>query len=262
MAKIKTVIADDESLARERIRTLLAEDPDIDVVEECASGLETVAAVQTYRPALLFLDIQMPELDGFGVLGQIEEGDIPTVVFVTAYDQYALQAFEVHALDYLLKPFDRDRFQKALQRAKSHVSRHEKGELNTELAALLADLKSGAEQNSEKRYLDRLVVKSKGRVVFLKTDELDWIEAARNYVRLFAGGQSHLLRDTLSNIETKLDPKQFLRVHRSAIVRIDSIKQLEPWFHGEYVVTLHDGTKLTSSRSYSENMKRLVDESS
>ena len=260
--KIKTIIADDEPLAREKIRNLLEEDPDIELIGECADGIETVTAIRNQKPDLVFLDVQMPELDGFGVLKALSDSDIPTLIFVTAYDQYALRAFEVHALDYLLKPFDRERFQKALQRAKEHIRKEKSGEVNEKLLTLLEDLKSEKSNNHERKYLDRLVIKAGGRVTFLKTEEIDCIEAAGNYIRLCIGKDSHLLRDTMNNIQTKLDPEKFLRIHRSTILKIDRIKELQPWYHGEYVVTLENGKQLTSSRSYRHKLSKLLQNSS
>lgn len=256
--KIKTLIADDEPLAREKLRTLLDKDADIDLVAECSDGTETIAAIKKYSPELVFLDVQMPELDGFGVLESMDVSNgAPNIIFVTAYDQYALKAFEFHALDYLLKPFDRERFQKALRRAKTHIRKEKSGEVNEKLLALLEDLKTGG-QNHNSKYLERLVIKSAGRVIFLKIDEIDWIEAAGNYVRLHIGKESHLLRDTMNGIEAKLNPDEFLRIHRSTIIRIDRIKELQPWVQGEYVLTLQNGAQLTSSRSYRQRLSEFM----
>ena len=260
--KIKTIIADDEPLAREKIRNLLEQDPDIELIGECADGIETVTAIRNQQPDLVFLDVQMPELDGFGVLKALRHSNMPTLIFVTAYDQYALRAFEVHALDYLLKPFDRERFQKALQRAKEHIRKEKSGEVNEKLLTLLEDLKSEKSNNHERKYLDRLVIKAGGRVTFLKTEEIDWIEAAGNYIRLYIGKDSHLLRETMNNIQTKLDPEKFLRIHRSTILKIDRVKELQPWYHGEYFVTLENGKQLTSSRSYRHQLSKLLENSS
>ncbi len=253
--KIRTLIVDDEPLARERIRTLLADESDIEIIGECANGLEAVAAIQSQKTDLVFLDVQMPELDGFGVLEKISAEKMPAIIFVTAYDQYALRAFEVHALDYLLKPFDRERFDQALRRARLQIQQATSGDLNQKLLALLEDLRA------EKKWLERLVIKSGGRVFFLKIDEIDWIEAAGNYVRLHIQREAHLLRETIKNLETQLDPNKFLRISRSTIVRIDRIKELQPWFHGEYAIILQDGTQLTSSRGYREKLDELLGKS-
>ena len=253
--QIKTLIVDDEPLARERLRTLLAEVTEISLVGECANGHEAVDAIATQQPELLFLDVQMPELDGFGVLDKIAGASMPAVIFVTAYDQYALRAFEVHALDYLLKPFDRGRFQKALQRARLQIEQTRNGAVNERLRLLLEDLRA------EKQWLERLVIKSGGRIFFLKTAEIDWIEAAGNYVRLHVERETHLLRETIKNLESQLDPKKFLRINRSTLVRLDHIKELQSWFNGEYAVILQDGTQLTSSRGYREQLDMLLGKS-
>ncbi|MFQ5675696.1 MAG: LytR/AlgR family response regulator transcription factor [bacterium] len=255
---IRTIIADDEPLAREKLRTLLEGESDIKIIGECVDGLETVNSIKNDNPDLLFLDVQMPELDGLGVLHALNGVKMPTIIFVTAFDRYALKAFEVNALDYLLKPFDRERFQQALQRARRHVRKEKSGEVNEKLLALLEHFQEGKHNTAAQEFLERLVIKTGGRVIFLKTHEIDWIEAAGNYVRLYVGKDSHLLRETMTKIETKLDPSHFLRIHRSAIVRIDRIRALQPWFHGEYVVTLQSGKQLTSSRSYRHNLSALL----
>jgi|SRR5262245_3590477 len=253
MDKIRTLIVDDEPLARERIVDMLVGDAEVEIIGECGDGLAAVAAIEAHKPELVFLDVQMPELDGFGVLEAIDQ--TPVIVFVTAYDQYALRAFEVHALDYLLKPFDRERFDKALRRAKHQIERERAGAAPQELVALLADLRS------RPKPLERLVIKSGGRVFFMRADEIDWIEAAANYVRLHAGKEAHLLRETITGLAAKLDPDKFLRIHRSIIVNLDRVKELQPWFHGDYVVILQDGTQLTSSRNYREELRKLLGKS-
>jgi two-component system, LytTR family, response regulator len=252
MSSVRVLIVDDEPLARERIRALLEPEADIEIVGQCSDGLEAVAAIQKLSPDLVFLDAQMPELDGFGVIKMVGAAQMPAVIFVTAYDQYALRAFDVHALDYLLKPFDRERFEVALSRARAQIQHERNGVLNQRLMALLRDLKPDA------RSLDRLVIKSGGRVFFLKSEEIDWIEAAGNYLRLHVGQQSHLLRETMSAMEARLDPRLFLRIHRSVIVNVERIKELHPLFHGEYTVTLRDGTRLTLSRSYRDRLQELL----
>jgi two-component system LytT family response regulator len=250
--KIRTLIVDDEPLARERLRSLLAAEPDIEVLGECADGREAVAAIDRDAPDLVFLDIQMPELDGFEVLAAIEPAKPPVVVFVTAYSQHALRAFEVHALDYLLKPFDRERFQTTLARVRAQCQRSQGGELTQKLSALLADLRP------ETKPADRLVVKAAGRVLFLKTPDIDWIEAADNYVNLHVGKESHLLRETMASIETRLDPTQFLRISRSTIVNVERIKELQPMFHGDYSVILRNGARLSLSRGYRDKLQQLL----
>jgi len=254
--KIRTVIVDDELLARRGIRAQLQEERDFEVISECRNGLEAVAAIQKEAPDLVFLDVQMPELDGFEVLEVLEPEQRPVVIFVTAYDRYALRAFEVHALDYLLKPFDPERFSKALQRARAQIERKDIRDLNTRLQNLLDDLKSGP------RYAERIVIKAGGRIVFLSVAEIDWLEAADNYVKLHAGRESHLMRETLSNFEKRLDPVQFIRVHRSAIVNVQRIKELHPLFRGEYEIVLTNGTRVSSGRSYRDKLQQLFEQSS
>jgi two-component system LytT family response regulator len=250
--KIRTLIVDDEHLARERLRKLLEEEADIEVAGECANGREALDAIKKEAPDLVFLDVQMPELDGFGVLSKLAGDKLPAVVFVTAHDKFALQAFEVHALDYLLKPFDRTRFQKALRRALDHIKRDQAGELKERLSALLGNIQS------DSKYPGRLAVKSSGRVLFLKTDDIDWIEAADNYVSLHIGNESHLHRETMSALEDRLPPNKFLRISRSTIVNVDRIKELQPLFHGEYAVILRNGTRLTLSRSHRDKLNHLM----
>ena len=255
---VRTLIVDDERMARKRIRTLLAADTDVDVVGECSNGRDAVTAIHEREPDLVFLDIQMPELDGFAVVHAIGVHRMPVTVFVTAFDQYALKAFEAHALDYLTKPFDRERFQTSLGRAKHQVQLRSAArttaasagprepELNARLVALLSEL----ERRSQ--YAERLMVKTAGRVVFLRVDEIDWIEAAGSYVRLHVGREGHLLHEGIAALMTRLDPSRFARVHRSTIVNLDRIRELQPWFHGDAVAILRDGTRLQVSRTYRE----------
>ncbi len=251
-SKIRALVVDDEPLARRRIRRLLARDPDVEVIGECANGYEAISAITEHKPDLLFLDVQMPEVDGFTVLEKVGQRALPFVVFVTAYDQYALKAFEVSAVDYLLKPFDRKRFEKALQRAKTRMSSERGSELNQQTMALLQELRA------ESRHLGRLLVKSAGRAFFLKTEEIDWIEAEGKYVRLHVGRESYLLRDGIGNLEAQLDPKKLLRIHRSTIVNIDRVKEFQPWFNHEYRVVLRDGTELMLSRSCRKKLAELL----
>ncbi len=242
--RIRALIVDDEPLARERIRALLTREPDIEIVGECADGAEAIAAIGAQEPDLIFLDIQMPGVDGFGVVETVGVDRMPVTIFVTAYDQHALRAFEAHALDYLVKPFDRSRFQRALRRAREQVQRSQPAELDERFLALIEEAKG------KRKFLDRLMIKSSGRVFFLRTEEIDWIEAAGNYVKLHVGKDSHLLRETMNSLETKLDSNQFLRIHRSTIVNVERIQELQPLFHGDYVVILQGGAQLTLSRSY------------
>ena len=249
---IRAMIVDDEPLARLRLCDLLAEAEDVEVIAECANGEEAIEAIEASPPDLLFLDIQMPELDGFDVLQAIGVGDVPVVIFVTAYDQFALRAFEAHALDYLLKPFDDERFEAALERARERIRQQQGGDLDRRLEALLDEVRGG------RGHLQRVVVPVGHRSVFIRTEEIDWIEAERNYIRLHVGRQAYLLRQNLSRIESALDPTTFCRIHRSTIVNIDRIRAVEPLFHGEYLVLLQDGTKLTSGRSYRRTLHALM----
>jgi two-component system LytT family response regulator len=264
-SKIRVAIVDDEELARERMRALLSEHADIEVVAECADGAEALRAIDDTHPDLVFLDVQMPEVDGFEVVEALERGDPnerpqngsrpPAIVFVTAHDDHALRAFEIHALDFLLKPFDSVRFEKTLSRARRHL-RQSRESVDARLLALLEDLRT---ERHGQRHSDRLIVKSGGRVFFLRTEEIDWVEAAGNYVRLHARNEAHLLRESMKNMEARLDPNTFVRIHRSAIVNIDRVKELEPWFHGEYIVIMRDGTRLTASRVYSDRLSALIE---
>ena len=251
MRKIRAMIVDDEPLARRGIRAHLAEEKDIEVVAECGDGREAARLILELEPDLVFLDVQMPELDGFGVLKEAAAGRLPSVIFVTAYDKYALRAFDVHALDYLLKPFDAERFAKALARARSQMEREGLSEISLRLQSLIEDLKTN------QKYAERLVVKTAGRIFFLGVGEIDWVEAADNYVRLHAGRDSHLLRETMSSIEKRLDPALFLRVHRSAIVNVRRIKELRPLFRGEYEIILQGGTRLATGRGYRDKLQEL-----
>jgi two-component system LytT family response regulator len=249
MRRISALIVDDERLSRKRIRRLLAEASDIDVAGECGNGQEAVKAIEELRPDLLFLDIQMPGLDGFGVLQAIGRERQPMVIFITAYDDYAVRAFDVHAFDYLLKPFDRKRFEDALARARAQMERSEGGELSQRLLALMQTLEA------RRGRPERIAVKSGGNVVFVKLGGVDWIEAADNYVCLHCGPDVHTLRETMNALEGRLDPGRFVRIHRSTIVNVDRIKSLQPWFRGDWAVLLQDGTQLTLSRSYREKLK-------
>ena len=236
MAALRALIVDDEALARERVRSLL-EGTGVAVIEECSGGRDAVDAILEHRPDLVFLDVQMPDLDGFEVLDAVASEWLPAVIFVTAYDAYAIKAFDVHAIDYLLKPIEPERFQKALARA----------------------TKRGLLSLLDARPIDRLVIRARGKVSFLKPSEIDWIEADGKHVHLHAGRDTHVARQTLTGLEQRLASHGFVRVHRSAIVNVERIKELEPWFHGEYVVILKDGTKLTSSAAHSQALHRIID---
>jgi two-component system LytT family response regulator len=250
---IRALIADDEPLARERMRSLLGAEQDIEIVGEARDGVETDEAILSQSPDLVFLDVHMPKLDGFEVIQTVGPDRMPAVVFVTAYDQHALRAFEVQALDYLLKPFDGERFQGALKRVRRQIDTRETGDIGQRLLALVRDLRPAGQSRT-----DRLVVKSGGRLYFLRADEIDWIEAAGNYVRLHVGAEGHLLRETMNSIESRLNPEIFFRIHRSHIVNIERIKELQPWFNGEYVVILRNGARLTLSRGYREKLQERL----
>ncbi len=264
MDKIRTLIVDDEPLGRAGMRVLLERDAEIEIVGECANGGEAVAAIRANAPDLLFLDVQMPEMDGFEVLAQVPTERLPVVVFVTAHDQHALRAFEVHALDYLLKSYSDERFEAALRRAKEQIRQKKVNEVSARLMALL-DSRRQERNHAEAQtptengaYLTRLVVKSGGRVYFLKTSEIDWIEAADYYVYLHTGAKSHLLRETMNELEKQLDPAKFSRIHRSTIVHLDRIKELQPQAHGDYVVILQNGAHLKLSRSYRPKLESAL----
>lgn len=253
--KIRVLIVDDEPLARRRIKSLLAHDSSVEVIGECSDGYKAISSISELTPDLVFLDIQMPALDGFDVIKTIGAERMPTVIFVTAYDQYALKAFEVNALDYLLKPFDRSRFQKTLERAKAMIRRMQNGEVNNQLVSLLADLRR------EQGMLDRFIIRSGDRVVFLREEEIDWMSTVGNYVRLHVGRDSHLMRETMTGIEAKLNPDKFMRIHRSTIVNLDRVKEVQPWAKGEYVVIMRDGTRLVMSRRYRERLNERLNKS-
>ncbi|HEV8367783.1 MAG TPA: LytTR family DNA-binding domain-containing protein [Pyrinomonadaceae bacterium] len=254
--KIKTLIVDDEPLARRNLRLLLERDSQIEIIGECRNGKEAVKSIETSRPDLIFLDIQMPEMDGFDVLEQVGPEHVQAIVFVTAFDQYALKAFEVHALDYLLKPYDDLRFTQALQRAKSQIESREITKVSKRLLALLEERESQKELSSRPTsYLTRLMIKLASRVVLLRVEEIDWIEADGNYAKLHVRKKAHLLREKMHDLEAQLDPKRFVRIHRSIIVNLDRIKELHPHFNGDYIVVLEDGRQLKLSRSRRENLE-------
>ncbi|MEZ4700487.1 MAG: LytTR family DNA-binding domain-containing protein [Rhodothermales bacterium] len=248
METIRALIVDDESLGRERVRALLGRHADVSVAGECAGGPEAVEAIRTHHPDLVFLDVQMPELDGFGVIRAIGATRMPAVIFVTAYDEHALDAFEVHAIDYLLKPIDIDRFDVALDRARRLVHSAALGAAEARLHRLLNDV-------APRRPLERVLVKARSKTYFVRLDTVDWIEAAGNYVRLHAEGRQHLVRITMGALEERLDPSLFMRIHRSAIVNLDRVRELIPTDNGESTVVLTDGTTLTLSRGYRDRLE-------
>ena len=253
---IRTLVVDDEPLAREGTRMLLEGDPEIEVVGEAGSGREALAQIVALRPDLVFLDVQMPEMDGFAVLSALAPGPLPAVIFVTAYEGHALRAFEVHALDYLLKPFDDDRFADALGRAKAQLRLRALGQ-QPQLQAMLAALGQEGEAGEAVRVpASRLAIKDGSRVVFLRTDEIDWIEAADYYVQIHAGGKSYLHRETMMSLERRLDGEQFVRIHRSAIVNRRRIRELSS-SRREAIVVLEGGATLKVARSQRDKLAAL-----
>jgi two-component system LytT family response regulator len=257
--KLKTLIVDDEPLARRTIRDLLVEDQEIELIGECKSGPEAVNFIRKQLPDVLFLDIQMPGMNGFEALAKVEYERIPAIIFVTAYDQYALKAFEVHALDYLLKPFTDKRFKDALRQAKTNVELREINRLSQGLIALLGE-QTGTDTFAARRksFLTRFMIKSGGRVTFIKASEVDWIGADDYYIKLHVNGKSHLLRLSMNELEEKLDPKRFLRIHRSTIINFDCVKELHQNPNGEYVVVLKNGTELKLSRNRRERLEQML----
>jgi two-component system, LytTR family, response regulator len=248
MPNFKVLIVDDEPISRRRLRRLLALESECDLVGECENGREAIDSLGREKIDILFLDVQMPEMDGFEVVHAISRAH-PLIIFTSAYDEYALKAFEVHAFDYLLKPFDRRRFKESVQRACTQLAQAKPGIVDDRILKLFENL-AGA-RNAP----DRIAIRNNGRVIFLKSGEIDWIEAADNYVCLHCGKDTHVLRETMSELEARLDPARFIRVHRSAIVNLDCIKELQPWFRGDYKVMLTDGTELTLTKNNREKLE-------
>jgi two-component system LytT family response regulator len=251
MSLIRVLIVDDEPLAREKIRTLLTRATGFEVVLECANGEEALIAIRRERPELVFLDVQMPGLTGIQVLERLGSEAPPAVVFVTAFDQYAVRAFEFHAVDYLLKPVDRERFQTAMERVAKRLKSHKPDDIQAKLGAMLADMKAGAKQP------ERIPIKNNGKILFISLSEIDWISSADNYVELHVGTHSYLLRETMNSISQRLPPEQFVRVSRTAIVAVNRVQELQPLFHGEYSINLKNGVKVTLSRSHRDQLPRL-----
>ena len=252
---IRTLIIDDVALARERIRRCLADDPQIEMVGECDNGEKAVADIRSLAPDLIFLDVQMPALDGFGVLDALKEERSPAVIFVTAHNEYAIQAFEVNALDYLLKPVDCERLSKAVERAKTRLAQSVRGdEFGNRVRAMLEDLKSGS------KFVKRLTIKLTGRTILLPTEEIDWIETYGNYLKVHAGRESHLVRGTMQSLETKLDPEKFVRVHRSIMVNVEKVKEIHPRSNGDQDLVLQNGKQLMLSRNYRDKFFALLGE--
>ena len=248
MPKLRALIVDDEAPARLRIRELLSRSASVALAGECASGAEAVAAIRDLQPDLLFLDVQMPAMDGFRVLREIGGDRLPLTIFVTAYDRYALAAFEAHALDYLLKPFSDERFGQALDRAIAHLEMRQSGDIASRMLAML-------------REEDRLAVRVNGRVVILKAREIDWVEAAGVYVELHAGKKAYLHRASITELESRLSAARFVRIHRSTLVNLDRVRELTPRTHGEFIVMLTDGTALKLSRGYRHRLEELLGQS-
>lgn len=248
---LTTLIVDDEPLAREGLRALLSKDSEVTAIREARNGREAVESVQKDKPDLVLLDVQMPEMDGFAVVEAIGSESMPAVIFVTAHDQYAIHAFEMNALDYLLKPVMEERFVRAMARAKDRIRLHS-ADGNRQIIGLLDAIAT------PRKYLRRLALRSAARISFLDTDEVDWFRAAENYVEVHSGQMTHLLHVTMNALEESLDPERFVRVHRSAIVNMRQIQHLEPNAHGEYVITLRNGTRVQSGRTYADRLKSLV----
>jgi two-component system LytT family response regulator len=248
VAELRILLVDDEPLVRQGLRDFLEPEPDVRVVGECGDGVEALKFLEEHEVDLVFLDVQMPELDGVGVAEVLARRDGPAVVFVTAYSEHAIRAFEVNAVDYLLKPFDRERFTAALARVRSRREGGERDELTRRLAQVLTELRR------DQGHAQRVLVRGDGRIRFVPVEEIEWIEAADNYVRLYAAGERHLLRETMASMESRLDPARFARIHRSTIVNLASIRELQPTYNGEYAVFLRSGAKLTLSRSYRDEV--------
>ena len=252
-ARIRTVIVDDEAPARTRIRQLLKGELDFQIVAECANGREAVERIISEKPDVVFLDVQMPRLNGLEVCDAICSAPAqPLIIFVTAYDEHALKAFELHAVDYLLKPFDRERFQMTLKHARDQLRRANGLSAVRRLEALLEELRPGVREK------ERLVFKENGRVIFVRTESIDWIEADGNYVRLHAGSESHYVRATLGKLEAQLPPANFMRISRSAVVNLERVKELQPLFYGDYVVILQNGSRLNMTRNYRDRVESML----
>ncbi len=277
MSKVRVLIVDDEGLSRQRIRRLVQAEPDAEVIGECENGREAVEAIREHAPDIVCLDVQMPELDGFGVLQQLGDGPVPKVLFVTAYDEHALRAFDVHAVDYVLKPVDADRFRTAFDRARRA---HQQSSAADRLGQLLDTARRVSDGTlapsvpagvpapavdgtspgvaAPSRYASRVLVKHDGRMFFVKVGDIDWIEADRNYVRLHVGKTAHTIRERISHIEETLDPRMFARIHRSTIVNLNRVREMQQWFSGDYVVILESGARLRLSRHYRDRVERQV----
>ena len=249
---IRTLLIDDVQLARERLKRCLGEESGVEVVGECDNGERAVAAIRGLRPDLVFLDVQMPALDGFGVLEALGHERPPAVIFVTAYNEYAIQAFEVNALDYLLKPVDCKRLHKAVERVRAQIARAPGEDFDQRFRALIEDIKTPP------KYLKRLTIRLTGHTILLPTEEIDWVETYGNYLKVHAGREAHLIRGTMQQLESKLDPEKFVRVHRSAIVNIEKVKEIHPRTNGDQDLVLHNGSGLMLSRNYRDRFLSLL----
>jgi two-component system LytT family response regulator len=248
---IRALIVDDEPLAREWVRSAVAEDPELEVLGECGNGFEAAETIRRLKPDLVFLDVQMPGLDGFGVLEALSPEEIPAVVFVTAFDQYAVRAFEAQAVDYLMKPFSNERVEEAVRRVRELVKGRSLDDFRESISRLVEKIRR------DRSFPEWVLLKAEGKNVFVKVRDIDWIESSRNNVRIHVGATIYLLHETTSAIASRLDPRKFLRIHRSSIVNIERIKELHPWFNGDYAVVLRDGTQLTLSSSYRDRLKEF-----
>jgi two-component system LytT family response regulator len=251
--KIRTLLVDDMEIARDRIRRFLTFDSTIEIIGECCNGRQAIEAIRKWQPDLVFLDVQMPEIDGFQVVERIGVSKMPVVVFVTAHDQFALRAFEVSALDYILKPFEEERFGSTLERVKHLVKNSDFNDTEIKLRELLTEIKH------KPKYLKRLAIKVTGKTVFLHTDEIDWIESSGNYLQIYAGKAKYLIREKLKVLETRLDPEKFVRIHRATIMNIERVREMHPLFNGDQEITLSNGARLTMSRTFRENLFSLLD---
>lgn len=271
---VRVLIVDDESLARERIRRLLQAEPDVEIAGEAGNGPDAVNRILELRPDVVCLDIQMPGMDGFAVLREVGEANRPVVLFITAYDEHAQKAFDVHAVDYVLKPVDAVRFRTAFERARSRVTQAAAAErlgqlLDTvrmfsgetlQAVSPASSVSPAKPATGSSAYASRLLVKEDGRMFFVRTAEIDWIEADRNYVKLHVGKKVHTIRERMTHLEETLDPRVFARIHKSTIVNLNRIREMQQWFSGDYVVVLEDGTKLRLSRNYRERVEQRINE--
>lgn len=263
-APLRVLVVDDEPAARRGIKLLLESASAVNVVGEAGDGPEAVRQIEVLEPDIVFLDVQMPGYDGFEVMKRVAATQLPAVIFVTAYDEHALRAFDVSAVDYLLKPYEDSRFNAALARAAEEVRRRRAGDLGARLERLIAALERSPstppapEAADPGGLADRILIKSSGELHFLKTEEIDWIEAEGDYMKFHAGGRAHLLRETMARLESRLDPRRFIRIHRSTIVNVDRVRKMSPSFAGEYAVVLNDGTKLRLSRGYQDRLQEIL----